>query len=837
MNLSFSTRGWGDLSWDQMIQEAVDMRFGGVEVYNLFKFPELTDRGGPLHTHKVAATIRQLRDLKLKIPCFDTSVDLSSDPEAVPVLTEMFVHASHAQVPYVAACALTENEELVGENLEKLLASAEANGVSLLLKTSGIYADTGRLRSMLESFASDWLGALWDMHHPYRDFGESADATIKNLGTYVKHVHLRDSDENGGYQLIGEGNMPIADMIRALGSINYDGFLSLEWKPEWMEDLQDREIIFPYYVNYMSRFHSTRTRKKSLYYNHDGTGQYVWKKDDLIDLTFPQVLDRMVEEFPDQYCFKYTTLDYTRTYSEFRDDVDTFARALVSMGVRPGMKVAIWATNVPAWYITFWATTKIGAVLVTVNTAYKIHEAEYLLRQSDTHTLVMIESALDSNYRKIINEICPEIASTKAGEPLHCKRLPFLRNVITVDFKQPGSLTFEEAMDRCELVPIEQIKRMAANVQPDDVCNMQYTSGTTGFPKGVMLTHYNVVNNGKCIGDRMGLSTADRMMIQVPMFHCFGMTLSMTSSMTHGATMCPMPYFSAKSSLACINQERITCFNGVPTMFIAMFNHPDYRKTDFSYMRTGIMAGAGCPPELMKRAADPNEMNMYGIVSVYGQTECAPGNTMSSWTDSLEVRTETVGYDFPHVECKVIDPETGKEVGVGVNGEFCARGYNTMKGYYKMPQATKETIDEEGWLHSGDLACKDEQGNYRITGRLKDMIIRGGENIYPKEIEEFIYTHPAVKDVQVIGVPDRKYGEEIFASIILKQKDSITTDEMFRYIKASMARHKVPKYIEFVDAFPMNAAGKILKYKMREDAAKRYNLTGDGSDTAGNPGK
>ena len=837
MNLSFSTRGWGDLSWEEMLQEAVDMKFGGVEVYNLFKFPELTDRGGPFHAHKVAATIRQLRDLKLKIPCFDTSVDLSSDPEAVTILTSMLENAKNAQVPYVVACALTENEELVGENLEKLLSVAEENGVSLLLKTSGIYADTARLRSMLESFASDWLGALWDMHHPYRDFGESADATIKNLGTYVKHVHLRDSDDNGDYQLIGEGNMPIAEMMRALGSINYDGFISLEWKPEWMEDLQDREIIFPYYVNYMSRFHSTRTRKKSLYYNHDGTGQYVWKKNDLIDLTFPQVLDRMVEEFPDQYCFKYTTLDYTRTYEEFRDDVDTFARALVSLGVRPGMKVAIWATNIPAWYITFWATTKIGAVLVTVNTAYKIHEAEYLLRQSDTHTLVMIESALDSNYRKIINEICPEIATNKPGEALHCKRLPFLRNVITVDFKQPGCLTFDEAMERSELVPIEEIKRMAAGVQPDDVCNMQYTSGTTGFPKGVMLTHYNVVNNGKCIGDRMGLSTADRMMIQVPMFHCFGMTLSMTSSMTHGATMCPMPYFSAKASLACINQERITCFNGVPTMFIAMFNHPDYRKTDFSHMRTGIMAGAGCPPELMKRAAQSDEMNMYGIVSVYGQTECAPGNTMSSWTDSLEVRTETVGYDFPHVECKIIDPETGEEVGPGVNGEFCARGYNTMKGYYKMPQATADTIDADGWLHSGDLACKDENGCYRITGRLKDMIIRGGENIYPKEIEEFIYTHPAVKDVQVIGVPDKKYGEEIFASIVLKEPDSITTDEMFQYIKASMARHKVPKYIEFVEGFPMNAAGKVLKYKMREDAAKRYGLVGDGSDTAGNPGK
>ena len=502
------------------------------------------------------------------------------------------------------------------------------------------------------------------------------------------------------------------------------------------------------------------------------------------------------------------------------------------MGVKPGNKVAIWATNVPAWYITFWATVKIGAVLVTVNTAYKIHEAEYLLRQSDTHTLVMIDSCLDSDYKSIINELCPEIAQTKAGENLHCKRLPFLRNVITVGFRQPGSLTFDEAMARYPLVSEEQVSAMAAAVRPDDVCNMQYTSGTTGFPKGVMLTHYNVVNNGKCIGDRMGLSTADRMMIQVPMFHCFGMVLSMTSSMTHGATMCPMPYFSAKASLACINQEKITCFNGVPTMFIAMFNHPDYRSTDFSCMRTGIMAGAGCPPELMRRAAQPDEMNMTGIVSVYGQTESAPGSTMSAWTDSLEVRTDTVGYAFPHVQCKIIDPETGEEVGPGVNGEFCSRGYNTMKGYYKMPQATADTVDAEGWLHSGDIACRDEDGNYRITGRLKDMIIRGGENIYPKEIEEFIYTHPAVKDVQVIGVPDQKYGEEIFASIILKEAGSVTVDEMLSYIKASMARHKVPKYIEFVDAFPMNAAGKVLKYKMRQDAAERLHLIGDGIDTA-----
>ena len=834
MKLSFSTRGWAHLSWEEWLDIGVNMKFEGVEVYNLPKFPELVDRSGPFHKYNMAATVRQLREKNLSIPCFDTSCDLSSNEENfVPSLKNLIQIARSMQVEYVTIVALQDNEELVRTRLAELVTEAEEAGITILIKTSGIFSNTARLRTLLDDFACDQLGALWDMHHPYRDFGESADATIKNLGAYVKHVHLRDSDDKNTYNLIGEGNFPVADMIRALSSIDYDGFVSLEWKTEWMPDLPFYEVIFPHFVNYMSRFEKTRGKKKVLYPNHDGTGHYVWKKDELVNLTFSQVLDRMVEEFPDQYAFKYTTLDYTRTYEEFREDVDRFARALISMGVKAGTKVSIWATNVPAWYITFWAATKIGAVLVTVNTAYKRHEADYLFRQSDTHTLVMVESCLDSNYRDIINEICPEIKDSEPGKPLHCKRLPFLRNVITVGFKQPGCLTFDEAMDRGDLVPQEELNRMAARVRPDDVCNMQYTSGTTGFPKGVMLTHYNVVNNGKCIGDRMGLSTADRMMIQVPMFHCFGMVLSMTASLTHGATVCPMPYFSAKSSLACINQERITCFNGVPTMFIAMFNHEDYRKTNFSYMRTGIMAGAGCPPELMKRAAQPDEMNMTGIVSVYGQTESSPGSTMSAWTDPLELRTETVGYDFPHVECKIIDPETGEEVADGENGEFCSRGYNTMKGYYKMPEATRDTVDEEGWLHSGDLACRDKDGTYRITGRLKDMIIRGGENIYPKEIEEFIYTHPSVQDVQVIGVPDKKYGEEAMACVILKDGKSLSEKEMHDYIAASMARHKVPRYIEFVDSFPMNAAGKILKYKMREDAAKRLGLVGAaGIDTA-----
>ncbi len=821
MNLSFSTRGWNALSWEEQVRDAVEMGFSGIEAYNIQDFPSLSGRGGVFHAYMQNETLRDLKKNRLSIPCFDTSIDLSLPMDGTEKIDFLISAASAMKVPYIAFCALRDDEDTVNENLRVILEKT-GEDVCVLLKTVGIYADTGRLRTLMDSYACDGLAALWDMHHPYRDFNEVPDKTIRNLGGYVRHVHLRDSDDDLSYNLIGEGTLPVRDMMNALSSIDYNGFISLEWKPDWIPDIPDREIIFPHFLNYMNRFDNPRGKKKSLYFNEDGTGKYIWKKDELIDYTFGRVLDRLVEEFPDQYAFKYTTLDYTRTYSEFRDDVDRFARALISMGVRAGSKVAIWATNVPAWYITFWAATKIGAVLVTVNTAYKIHEAEYLFRQSDTHTLVMIESALDSNYRAIINELCPEICETKAGSPLHCKKLPFLRNVITVGYVQQGCLTFEEAMKRADSVPVETLNQMAQQVKPDDVCNMQYTSGTTGFPKGVMLTHYNVVNDGKCIGDRMGLSTADRMMIQVPMFHCFGMVLAMTASMTHGTSLFPLPYFSPKPALACIHQEKITAFHGVPTMFIAMLEHPDFPKTDFSHMRTGIMAGSPCPISVMRDVVE--KMHMTEITIVYGQTEASPGCTMSSTDDPLEVRVATVGRAMPEIECKIVDPETGADLPDNVTGEFVARGYNIMKGYYKMPHATQEAIDKDGWLHTGDLACRTPEGNYRITGRLKDMIIRGGENIYPKEIEEFIYTHPKVSDVQVIGVPDEQYGEEIMAVVILKEGQSMTEDELKQFVRDHMARHKTPRYVQFVDAFPTNAAGKILKYKMRQDAVELLKL-------------
>jgi len=529
----------------------------------------------------------------------------------------------------------------------------------------------------------------------------------------------------------------------------------------------------------------------------------------------------MVEEFPDQYAFRYTTLDYTRTYSQFRDDVDKFARSLIALGVKRGDHVAVWATNIPQWFVTFWATTKIGAVLVTVNTAYKIHEAEYLFRQSDTHTIVMIEGYKDSHYAKIVKELCPELDNSTPGKPLHIKRLPFLRNIVTVDFTMDGCITWEDAMDMHKKTPIEEVYRRASTINKDDVCNMQYTSGTTGFPKGVMLTHYNIVNNGKCIGDCMDLSTADRMLIHVPMFHCFGMVLAMTASMTHGTTMSPLPYFSPRPALNCINLEKITCCHGVPTMFIAMLEHEDFSKTDFSHMRTGIMAGSPCPIKVMQDVQE--KMNMKEITIVYGQTEASPGCTQSTTDDPIEIRVNTVGKALPGIECKIVDPETNRELPDDTDGEFVARGYNIMKGYYKMPMATAAAIDKDGWLHTGDLARR-HNGYYKITGRIKDMIIRGGENIYPKEIEDFIYTHPKVKDVQVIGVPDKSYGEEIMACVILKDNETMTEQELKDYVNSHMAKHKTPKYVNFVTEFPMNAAGKILKYKMREDAITKLNL-------------
>ncbi len=817
MKIVFSTKNVSRATFLDTCCYAFDYGFEGFEIYDAVK-ERSAHHDSILRQYRISDAKRKLLNRNLAVSALRMPDSLENENTTAELVEKYVDMAAASGISNVIVRIDKEvSFGVLEEKISKAVKKAEQAEISILFETVGYLADTEKVIGIINHFSSAAIGASWNVRGTYFDAGETAEATIKTLGAYIKYVRLGDM-KDGKTVLIGEGELDVEKLINALSSLNYEGYICAAWN----EEISDADIVLTHFANYISALNREKKTFDRAYYNRDKTGTFVWKKYDIVEATFSNVLDTMVENYPDQYAFKYPTLDYTRTYEQFRRDVDECAAALISLGVKAGDHVAVWATNVPEWFITFWATTKIGAVLVTVNTAYKIHEIEYLLKQSDTHTLVMIEYCKDINYKEIIEELCPELKTLKPGSPLYSKNLPFLRNVVTVGFSMDGCLTYEEMLSRSSLVPGEEVRRRASLVKPDDVCNMQYTSGTTGFPKGVMLTHRNIVNNGKTIGDRMDLSTADRMMIQVPMFHCFGMVLSMTSIMTHGGTLCPIPYFSPKSSLACVNDEKITCFNGVPTMFIAMFNHPDFEKTDFSYMRTGIMAGANCPADLMRRASV--EMNMREIISVYGQTEASPGCTMGEVNEDLDHRVETVGSAFPGVECKIIDPETGDELPDGESGEFVARGFNIMKGYYKMPEATAQAIDKDGWLHSGDICMRTPDGYYKVTGRLKDMIIRGGENLYPREIEEFYLTNPKVRDVQVVGVPDERYGEECCAWIILHKGETSDENEMREFGNASIARHKVPRYFVFVDSFPMNAAGKILKYKMRDESAEILGL-------------
>ena len=810
MKIVFSTRDHEETSFLDLCKFAKFYGCDGFEIYDA-KRERRAHADSIFRSNVTADSRRKLLNRDLCIGALSFPRPLDDEGVSAGDLLEYIEMAQTAGVENITVFASGAPDiAVLADKLAAPLKAAEDCDVGILLETTGYFANTKNVLELLSRAPGAALGVSWDIRDTYFLGGESAEKTIETLGAYIRYVRLGDRRGETNV-LIGEGELPVSDFIDALSSLNYDGCICALWNDE----ITDPDIVLTHFLGFMSSTRSRAETSKKVYYNRDKSGSFPYRRYDVVEKTFSQVLDDMVAFYPDQYAFKYTTLDYTRTYAEFRADVDTVAAALISLGVKPGHHVAVWATNIPQWFLTFWAATKIGAVLVTVNTAYKIREIEYLLRQSDTHTLVMIENCKDIHYGRIIAELCPELKDLKPGEKLYSKNLPFLKNVITVGFDMEGCLNWNKMLLRAATVPRAEVYRRAAMVRPDDVANMQYTSGTTGFPKGVMLTHRNIINNGKIIGDRMDMSTADRMMIQVPMFHCFGMVLSMTSMMTHGGTLSPLPYFSPKSSLACINAEKITCFNGVPTMFIAMFAHEDFAATDFSHMRTGIMAGANCPPDLMKRAA--KEMNMREILSVYGQTEASPGCTMGEVNEDLEHRTETVGSSFPGIECKIIDPETGKDLPAGQSGEFVVRGFNVMKGYYKMPRATKAAIDEDGWLHSGDICMKTEDGYYKVTGRLKDMIIRGGENIYPREIEEFYLTHEKIRDVQVVGVKDEKYGEEVCAYIILKEGQTSDDAEMRSFGNAHIAAHKVPRYFVFVDEFPMNAAGKILKYKMKED--------------------
>lgn len=543
---------------------------------------------------------------------------------------------------------------------------------------------------------------------------------------------------------------------------------------------------------------------------------------ELMNITVGKLLEQMAQQYPDSQAVKYNDRDYYRTWKQLDEEACRYARGLMSIGIGKGDHVAIWATNVPEWIIALFATAKIGAVLVTVNTNYKVFELEYLLRQSDAKALIMINGFKDANYVNIVNELCPTLKESKPGN-YHNPMLPHLRSVIFVGENcPPGMVHWNKLAEGADEITPAQFELVYNSLDPDEVINMQYTSGTTGFPKGVMLTHNNIVNNGMCIGDSMKFTHDDKLCIPVPFFHCFGLVLAIMACLTHGTAMVPIEAYSPVLVMKAIQEEECTAVHGVPTMFIAMLEHPRFSEFKFPKLRTGIMAGSPCPTKVMQQVVDV--MGAKEITIAYGQTEASPVCTQTTTDDSIEIRVSTVGRVLPFVEAKIIDPETGRTLGPGEQGEFCARGYNVMKGYYKMPEATAQAIDAEGWLHTGDLAKVDENGYYNITGRIKDMIIRGGENIYPKEIEEFLYTHNQIQDVQVIGVPSKQYGEEVAACIILKDGAELDQQQVKDFVRSNMARHKVPSYVAFMNSFPMTASGKIQKYKLREWAVEHFNL-------------
>ena len=545
-----------------------------------------------------------------------------------------------------------------------------------------------------------------------------------------------------------------------------------------------------------------------------------------LDFTIGGLLDHIAATYPDNDALVYPERGLRYTYRQFNDVCRRVAKGLLRLGIRKGDHVAIWAYNVPEWVILQFATAKIGVVLVTVNTAYKSAELEYILNQSDSTTLFMVRSWKDTDYVATLNEVVPELATAQAGA-LDNPRLPFLKRVVFIGEETPaGMLDFGRVVEMGEDVPDSDLAAVEATLDRHDVINMQYTSGTTGFPKGVMLTHHNLVNNGFQIGECMKFTDRDRLCIPVPFFHCFGCVLGVMVCVTHGSTMVPVEIFDPLKVLRTIEKERCTAVHGVPTMFIAELEHPDFAKFDLSSMRTGIMAGSVCPIEVMKRAV--KDMHVTEITSVYGQTESSPGITQTRTEDSIELRVATVGRALPGAEVKIVDIETGATLPPGKQGELCARGYMVMKGYYKMPEETAKVIDSDGWLHTGDLAVMDENGYCKITGRIKQMIIRGGENIYPKEIEEFLYTHPKISDVQIYGVPDRKYGEQVMAAIILKKGVEMTEEEVREFCRGKIANYKIPRYVKFVDGYPMTASGKIQKFKLREMAIKELGLDGAG---------
>jgi fatty-acyl-CoA synthase len=535
----------------------------------------------------------------------------------------------------------------------------------------------------------------------------------------------------------------------------------------------------------------------------------------LLKTTIGDLLDRQAERFPDHEALVHVEHGVRYTYAEFRDECNRVAKGMIASGIRKDDHVGIWATNYAEWVVAQFATAKIGAILVTVNPAYRAYELEYLLRQSDASTLLLIDSFKTSDYVGMMNDLVPELRTAEPGN-LSSPKFPFLRRIIFIGGQRhPGMMQWTDLSKLGEDVSDTELAHLQAALDPDEVINIQYTSGTTGFPKGAMLTHFNLVADASLIAECMKFTETDRLCIPVPFYHCFGCVLGTLCCVTRGATMViPAEYFDPLKTLIAVEKERCTALHGVPTMFIAELQHPDLNRFTFPALRTGIMAGSPCPIEVMKQVV--GKMGAKEITIAYGQTEASPVITQTRTDDPIELRVSTVGRALPNVEVKIVDPETGHERPHSEQGELCARGFIVMKGYYNQPEATADAIDEQGWLHTGDLATMDVNGYCKITGRLKDMIIRGGENIYPREVEEFLFTYPKIADVQVFGVPDLKYGEEVMAWVKLKQGATATAEEIRDFCRGQIAHHKIPRNIKFVNEFPMTVTGKIQKYKMAE---------------------
>jgi fatty-acyl-CoA synthase len=534
---------------------------------------------------------------------------------------------------------------------------------------------------------------------------------------------------------------------------------------------------------------------------------------ELSNRTLGQWMEHWAETTPDREYLVYSDRNLRFTWQQFNRRVDDMAKGLMAIGVEKGTHIGIWATNVPDWLTFLYAGAKIGAILVTVNTSYKQSELEFLVKDADIHTLCITEGVFDGSYVDMVYEMAPELRESQRGY-MNSKRFPRLKNVVYIgQEKYRGMYSTPEILLLGGNIDDRLLEDAKKQVDCHDVVNMQYTSGTTGFPKGVMLTHHNIANNGYLTGEHMAFTADDKLCVCVPLFHCFGVVLATMNILTHGCTQVMVERFDPLLVLASVHRERCTALYGVPTMFIAELNHPMFSMFDLTCLRTGIMAGSLCPVELMRQVSE----KMYlQITSVYGLTESSPGMTQTRIDDPFEVRCETVGRDYEFTEVAVIDPDTGKHLPDEVQGEICCRGYNVMKGYYNNPEATAEVIDRDGFLHSGDLGIRDANGNYRITGRIKDMIIRGGENIYPREIEEYLYHLEGVKDIQVAAVPSKKYGEEVGAFIILHEGATLTDEIVKDFCRGKIARHKIPKYVFFVDTFPMTGSGKIQKFKLRE---------------------